>query len=82
MPSNIALAARAQLENAAFQAAIVRMEEGYVDIIRNSEPHESNKREDAYRKLKLLGDFVDELKGMASDDAHERGRAEAHQMMK
>jgi hypothetical protein len=82
MPSTIALAARAQLENEAFQAAIIRIEEGLVYIIQNSEPDEVNKREDAYRKLKLLGNFIDELKAMTTDDAHERGRAEAHQMMK
>jgi len=82
MPSTIAMAARAALENEAFQAAIVRMEEGYIDVIRNSEPHEAHKREEAYRKLKLLGDFIDELKGMTSDDAHERGRVAAQQLMK
>jgi hypothetical protein len=32
--------------------------------------------------LKVLADFIDELKGMTSDDAHERGRAATQQMMK
>ena len=82
MSSTIALAARAQLENEAFQAAIIRMEEALVYIIQNSEPDEVNKREEAYRRLKLLGGFIDELKAMTSDDAHERGRVAAQQMMK
>jgi hypothetical protein len=82
MASTIALAARAQLENDAFVQAIIRMEETQMDIIRASAPDETDKREYAYRMLRVLADFVDELKGMASDDAHERGRAAAQRMMK
>jgi hypothetical protein len=82
MPSTLAMAARAELENEAFQAAIVRMEEAWVDRIRTSASHEVEKREYAYRMLRVLADFIDELKAMTSDDAHERGRAEAAQLMK
>jgi hypothetical protein len=82
MPSTLATAARSQLENEAFQAAIVRMEEKWMDVIRWSASEERDKREYAYRMLKCIADFVDELKAMTSDDAHARSRAEAHQLMK
>jgi hypothetical protein len=80
--SSLAIAARAELENEAFQAAIVRMEEKWMDRIRYSAGDEVELREYAYRMLKCLADFIDELKAMTSDDAHDRGRAEAAQLMK
>jgi hypothetical protein len=76
------MAARAELENEAFQAAILRMEETQLDIIRASDWSETSKRENAYQMLRVIADFVNELKAMTSDDAHERGRAAAQQMMK
>jgi hypothetical protein len=82
VPSTLAMAAKAELESEAFQQAIIRMEESWIDRICSSAPHELDKREYAYRMLKMLGDFVDELKAMTSDDAHQRGRAEAAQLMK
>jgi hypothetical protein len=82
MPSTIAMAARAQLENEAFQAAIIRMEETQLDIIRASGWMETSKRENAYQMLRVIANFIDELKAMTSDDAHERGRAAAQQLMK
>jgi hypothetical protein len=80
--STIALAARASLENEAFQAAIVRMEEKWIDRIRSSPLKATEDREYAYRMLLCLGDFIDELKAMTTDDAHARGRAAAQQLMK
>jgi hypothetical protein len=82
MASTLAMAARAELENEAFQAAIIRMEETQMDIIRASDWSETSKRENAYQMLRVIADFINELKGMTSDDAHQRGRAEAHQLMK
>jgi hypothetical protein len=82
MTSTIAMAAKAELENEAFQAAIVRMEEKWLDQIRFSAADEVERREYAYRMLKVLADFIDELKAMTSDDAHERARVTAQQMMK
>lgn len=82
MTTHLALAAKAELDNEAFQQAIVRMEETQMDIIRASDWNERDKRENAYRMLKVISDFVNELKAMTSDEAHERGRAAAQQMMK
>jgi hypothetical protein len=80
--SILATAARASLESEAFQAAIVRIEEKWLDHIRFSAADEVERREYAYRMLKVLADFIDELKAMTSDDAHQRARDAAQQMMK
>lgn len=82
MSTHLALAAQASLDNEAFQQAIVRLEETQMDVIRASKPDQVAEREYAYRMLKVIGDFVDELKAMTSDIAHERGRAAAQQIMK
>lgn len=80
MTSRLASAAKAELSSEAFQQAIIRLEEKWLDEIRNSEPERIDRREIAYRMLKTLEDFVNELAAMASDEAHARGRAEAEQM--
>jgi hypothetical protein len=82
MTSHLAVAAKAELENDAFVQAITRMEEKWMDIIRYSATEDVAKREYAYRMLKTLGDFIDELKAMSGDEAHARRRDEAIQMMK
>src|SRR4029434_5882076 len=82
MTSALAMAARAELENEAFQAAIIRLEEKWLDHIRYSNGDEVERREYAYRMLKVLADFVDELRAMTAIIAHERGRAATQQMMK
>jgi hypothetical protein len=82
MPSTIVMAARAELENEAFVQAIVHIEEKWIDRIRASALDATEDREYAYRMLRVLADFVDELKAMTSDDAHDRGRAQAQQMMR
>jgi hypothetical protein len=80
--THLALAAQAELDNEAFQQAIIRLEETQMDIIRASKPEDVATREYAYRMLKVISDFVNELKAMTTDVAHERGRAAATQMMK
>lgn len=82
MTTHLALAAKAELDNEAFQQAIVRMEETQMDIIRASAPSQTEVREYAYQMLRVIGDFINELKAMTSDEAHARGRAQAEQMMK
>lgn len=82
MTTHLALAARAELESEAFQQAIIRMEEAQMDVIRASRPNETEVREYAYQMLRVISNFVDELKAMTTDTAHERGRAAATQMMK
>jgi hypothetical protein len=82
MPSTLAIAARAELENEAFVQAIIRLEETWLNVIRASALDETDTRENAYRMLRVIADFINELKAMTSDDAHQRGRAEAAQLMK
>jgi hypothetical protein len=82
MTTHLALAAMAELDNEAFQQAIIRLEETQMDIIRASKAEDVETREYAYRMLRVISDFVNELKAMTTDAAHERGRAQAAQMMK
>jgi len=82
MTTHLALSAMAELESEAFQQAIVRMEETQMDIIRASDWSDTAKREYAYRMLRVIADFVNELKAMTTDAAHDRGRAAAQQLMK
>ena len=80
MSTHLALAAQAELDNEAFQQAIVRLEETQMDIIRASKAEDVETREYAYRMLRVISDFINELKAMSGDMAHERGRATAHRM--
>lgn len=75
-PTARAAQAKRILEDDMFHEILASIEAKAAEQWRNSEPHQAEKREDAYRMLRAIGDLRIEFQRVVTDGAFARRRDE------
>lgn len=75
-PTVRAAHAKRILEDDVFKSAISAMEAKAIDKWRSSNPDQMEEREDAYRMLRVIGDFRAEFQSMINDGVSAKRRDE------
>ncbi|QCG97372.1 hypothetical protein E6C67_26735 [Azospirillum sp. TSA2s] len=75
-PSVRAAQAKRILEDDMFKEMLASIESKATEQWRSSEPHQTEKREDAYRMLRAIGDLRAEFQRVVNDGAFARKRDE------